>query len=93
MVQPLQFPKVDSALEVELMKPLAADERDDTIEENRPDYTIDPDYARLITIRLGKLKGPSMREALIAEDVVKRVSLSEKTLEKVAKAHPEALIS
>lgn len=78
---------VQSFSESDLVKQIAStDEAEDTR------LAIDPSYARLITIRSGKPSGNSIKDSLAVEEVVKRVSLSEPQLEKVAKAHPDALI-
>jgi len=80
-------PLDESFSEPDLVKQIAStDEAEDTR------LAIDPSYARLITIRSGKPSGNSIKDSLAVEEVVKRVSLSEPQLEKVAKAHPDALI-
>ncbi|CAK9222387.1 unnamed protein product [Sphagnum troendelagicum] len=66
---------------------------DEMIEENIPNGKIDSSYARLITIRSGKPSGCSLHEALTLEEaVVRRISLSEQVLEKVAKSYPNDLV-
>uniref|UniRef100_A0A0D6R555 Phosphoinositide phospholipase C n=1 Tax=Araucaria cunninghamii TaxID=56994 RepID=A0A0D6R555_ARACU len=53
-----------------------------------------PEYKRLITIRAGKPKGESLKAALSVDEKqeVKRLSLSEPQLEKVASAHSKHLV-
>jgi hypothetical protein len=66
---------------------------DEMIEENIPNGKIDSSYARLITIRSGKPSGCSLHEALTLEEAaVRRISLSEQVLEKVAKSYPNDLV-
>lgn len=60
---------------------------DQDSDEAESSYQKGPEYKRLITIHAGKPKG-SLRDALrVAEDKVKRLSLSEQELEKVAASH------
>jgi phosphatidylinositol phospholipase C delta len=71
----------------------AVDDDDEMVEENKPNGPINSSYARLITIRSVKRSGSSMREALTLEQAaVKRISLSEQVLEKVAKSYPNELV-
>jgi phosphatidylinositol phospholipase C delta len=71
----------------------AVDDDDEMVEENITNGQINSSYARLITIRSGKPSGSSMREALTLEQAaVKRISLSEQVLEKVAKSYPNELV-
>lgn len=66
---------------------------DEMIEENIPNGKIDSSYARLITIRSGKPSGCSLHEVLTLEEAaVRRISLSEQVLEKVAKSYPNDLV-
>ncbi|KAJ7283091.1 hypothetical protein O6H91_Y348500 [Diphasiastrum complanatum] len=52
-----------------------------------------PEYKKIITIRAGKPKGSSLKDALtVGDEDAKRVSLSEPQLEKLAKAHPSQII-
>ncbi|CAM6095540.1 unnamed protein product [Calypogeia fissa] len=60
-------------------------------EEGQIDHAVHPAYTKMIAIRAGKPKG-SLINALKVDDVVKRVSLSEPQLEKVAEKKPSALI-
>ena len=51
-----------------------------------------PEYKRIISIRAGKPRGKSLSDALALEPYVKRVSLSEPELSKVARAHPDVVV-
>ncbi|KAL3680533.1 hypothetical protein R1sor_023489 [Riccia sorocarpa] len=69
------------------------DTDDDVVEDDdAPDHVKNPAYARIISIRAGKPKGASLIETLVVDENVKRVSLSEPQLEKVAEENPFALI-
>ena len=58
---------------------------------NSPDME-PPEYRDMIAIRAGKPRGASLKDALVPEPHVKRVSLSEAELSKVAKRHPDAVV-
>jgi hypothetical protein len=71
----------------------AVDDEDEMIEENIPNGKINLSYTRLITIRSGKPSGYSVHEVLtLQEAAVRRISLSEQALEKVAKSYPNDLV-
>lgn len=62
--------------------------------EVRDDSKVAPEYKRIITIRAGKPHGDSLKDALArGEPYVRRVSLSEPQLSKVAKSHPNVVLS
>jgi phosphatidylinositol phospholipase C delta len=69
------------------------DDDDEMIEENIPNGKINSSYTRLITIRSGKPSGFSIHQVLtLKEAAVRRISLSEQVLEKVAKSYPNDLV-
>uniref|UniRef100_A0A0C9RXU3 Phosphoinositide phospholipase C n=1 Tax=Wollemia nobilis TaxID=56998 RepID=A0A0C9RXU3_9CONI len=74
---------------------IAEDSDDDegSIQRNT-DKDAAPEYKRLITIRAGKPKGESLKAALSVDEKqeVKRLSLSEPQLEKVASSHSKHLV-
>jgi hypothetical protein len=83
----------NSGLLEQAMAETAVDDEDEMIEENIPNGKINSSYTRLITIRSGKPSGSSVHEALTLQEVaVKRISLSEQVLEKVAKSYPNDLV-
>lgn len=52
-----------------------------------------PEYSRLITIRQVKpVKGTSLKDRLVNEPAVKRISLAESKVEDVAEKFPELLV-
>ncbi|KAL2630288.1 hypothetical protein R1flu_014974 [Riccia fluitans] len=67
-------------------------DNDDNDDDDELDHVKNPQYARIISIRAGKPKGASLIETLVVDEFVKRVSLSEPQLEKVAEQNPSALI-
>eukprot|EP00250_Pteridium_aquilinum_P034375 c7499_g1_i1 orf=528-2273(+) len=72
-------------------------EEDDSDEESRPserrqEEHVSSEYKRLITIHAGKPKGKSLVDSLKIEECVKRVSLSEAQLTKVAESDPSAVV-
>ncbi|KAG6551609.1 hypothetical protein Mapa_006688 [Marchantia paleacea] len=77
-------------------KPVSDDEdtdNDDNDEgDEEPDHVKNPEYKSIISIRAGKPKGASVVDTLVVDEYVKRVSLSEPQLEKVAEKKPSALI-
>ncbi|XP_059063723.1 phosphoinositide phospholipase C 2 isoform X3 [Cryptomeria japonica] len=76
------------------LEPVAEDSDDDeeTLQRN-PDKDAAPEYKRLITIRAGKPKGGSLKDAIkVDEKQVRRVSLSEPQLEKAASSHSSHLV-
>ena len=66
------------------------DDDDDDDDINAPEVA--PEYKRIISIRAGKPRGKSLSDALALEPYVKRVSLSEPELSKVARAHPDVVV-
>lgn len=63
------------------------------ISQVNPDKDVAPEYKRLITIRAGKPKGVSLKDAIKVDGKqVKRVSLSEPQLQKVARSHPTHVV-
>ncbi|KAH9309522.1 hypothetical protein KI387_037433, partial [Taxus chinensis] len=69
-----------------------SDDDEGTLQRN-PDKDAAPEYKRLITIRAGKPKGVSLKDSLKVDDKqVRRVSLSEPQLEKVASTHSSHVI-
>lgn len=63
------------------------------ISQVNPDKDVAPEYKRLITIRAGKPKGVSLKDAINVDGKqVKRVSLSEPQLQKVARSHPTHVV-
>eukprot|EP01018_Ginkgo_biloba_P000727 Gb_02010 [translate_table: standard] len=66
---------------------------EDAGSQKNPEKGAAPEYKRLITIHAGKPKGVSLKDALsVNGKQVKRVSLSEPQLEKVASSHPTDVI-
>lgn len=62
--------------------------------EKHDDSKVAPEYKRIITIRAGKPRGDSLKDALAGGDpYVRRVSLSEPQLSKVVKSHPNTVLS
>ncbi|CAM6027244.1 unnamed protein product [Sphagnum balticum] len=83
----------NSGLLEQAMAVTAVDDEDEMIEENIPNGKINLSYTRLITIRSGKPSGYSVHEVLtLQEAAVRRISLSEQALEKVAKSYPNDLV-
>jgi len=74
--------------------PIEEDSGDDEgISQVNPDKDVAPEYKRLITIRAGKPKGVSLKDSIRVDGKqVKRVSLSEPQLEKVARSHPTHIV-
>lgn len=68
------------------------DDDDDADKDGQIDHVANPEYKKIIFIRAGKPKGSSLVSALAIDQNVKRVSLSEPQLEKVASKNPAALI-
>ncbi|BBN11747.1 hypothetical protein MPTK1_5g14370 [Marchantia polymorpha subsp. ruderalis] len=68
------------------------DDDDDDDGDEAPDHVKNPEYKSIISIRAGKPKGATVVETLVVDEYVKRVSLSEPQLEKVAEKKPSALI-
>jgi phosphatidylinositol phospholipase C delta len=66
------------------------------VSDNDDDETngseVAPEYKEIITIKAGKPRGKSLKDALALEPYVKRVSLSEPQLSKVAQEHPDAVV-
>lgn len=60
--------------------------------EQRNEEHVASEYKRLITIHAGKPKGKSLVDSLKIEEYVKRVSLSEPQLTKVAESDPSAVV-
>lgn len=60
--------------------------------EQRKEEHVASEYKRLITIHAGKPKGKSLVDSLKIEEYVKRVSLSEPQLTKVAESDPSAIV-
>lgn len=60
--------------------------------EQRKEEHVASEYKRLITIHAGKPKGKSLVDSLKIEEYVKRVSLSEPQLTKVAESDPSAVV-
>ncbi|MCO5605061.1 hypothetical protein L7F22_059239 [Adiantum nelumboides] len=79
------------------VEPLPESESSD--EENKPpekrdESKVAPEYKRIITIRAGKPRGDSLKDALAGDDAyARRVSLSEPQLSKVVKSHPNIVVS
>ena len=51
-----------------------------------------PEYRNMIAIRAGKPPRVSLKDALAPEPHVKRVSLSEAELSRIAKSHPDTVV-
>lgn len=86
----------DKSFRVSTEPGLEADMSDDESKspEKLKDSNVAPEYKRIITIRAGKPRGDSLKDALaIGDPFVRRVSLSEPQLSKVAKSHPDAIVS
>lgn len=61
--------------------------------EKHDDSKVAPEYKRIITIRAGKPRGDSLKDALAGGDpYVRRVSLSEPQLSKLVKSHPNTVL-
>lgn len=66
---------------------------DEGIAQANRDKDVAPEYKRLITIRAGKPKGVSLKDSIrVDSKQVKRVSLSEPQLQKVARSHPTHIV-
>jgi phosphatidylinositol phospholipase C delta len=89
-------PLSDTASKLNINKENAAPEVDKAGEDSDSDdddSKKNPEYSRLITIRQVKpMKGTSLKDRLVIEDTVKRISLAESKLEDVADQFPEILV-
>ncbi|KAH7285806.1 hypothetical protein KP509_33G046900 [Ceratopteris richardii] len=77
----------------ELTPELESSDEESKPPEKRDDSKVAPEYKRIITIRAGKPKGSSLKDALANSDNARRVSLSEPQLSKAVSSHPTVVIS
>jgi phosphatidylinositol phospholipase C delta len=89
-----EVPSFEGSVENENASMSAEDEleEEDLGQDGQGDHVSNLEYKKIISIRAGKPKGGSLVDALVVDEVVKRVSLSEPQLEKVAEKHPSKLI-